>query len=84
MPLFSVVEHKRWCDLSYEEAKDLAIEAKAFRARPNVAPGRFPDYLMFSGSFAFCFCCAAIICGPGAVRTLLPGKLSISERDATI
>ena len=38
----SIVEHKRWYDLSYEEAKDLAMEAKAFRARPNVGPGPFP------------------------------------------
>ena len=68
VPLFSVVEHKRWCDLSYEEAKDLAIEAKAFRARPNVASGRFPDYLMFSGSFAFFWrAFAAIISGPSPV-----------------
>ena len=41
----SIVEHKRWCALSYDEAKDLAIEAKAFRERKNVAPGRFPGYL---------------------------------------
>ena len=33
MPLFSIVEHKRWCDLSYEEAKDLTIEAKAIEAK---------------------------------------------------
>ena len=84
MPLFSIIEHKRWCDLSYEEAKDLAIEAKAFRERKDFALGRFPGYLQCFLDVLVLLFCAAKICGPGAVRTLSPGKLSISERDATI
>ena len=41
VPLSSIAEQKRWYDLSYEEAKDLAMEAKAFRSRPNATPGSF-------------------------------------------
>ena len=56
MPLFSIAEHKRWCDLSYDEAKDLAIEAKAFRERKNWQLSRNSNCFLEVSVFAF-LCC---------------------------